>query len=651
VSVEFFSCEGQRIGDKASLDELIHEITKIPLAALRNGSLDQFTTSERRRWADNRRTTEEEDIVYCLLGILGVSMPTTYGEGRKSAQSRLQAEVEAADNVPSIIPFSQNHRFVGRESQLAELEAKLFSNEQTTTILAILGPGGTGKSQLALEIAHRTKQNKKNCSVFWIDASDKDSLYQSYAGVAQKLRVPGWDDNQEDMKQTIKHCVAEMNTRQCMLIFDNADTTLRSGGSSTAEAADLEDFLPQSTLCSVIFTTTNRNIAEALAPQNIVQLQELTPDGAQKMLQTRLSTPLSDTEQHEAEHLLKVLSYLPLAVVQAAACMNARGMTLQEYRLELDRIQSQLDKLEEPAIEHSGDSSEGKKQDSDMRGPVAATLFLSINHIVDDHTLAAGFLWLAACVDRKDISLDLLEAATSQAKEDAIKVLDSYALVTRRPADSALDIHRLVHQALRKQLQAEGWLTQWTQHTITQLLRVFPDGDHRNRSRWRRLLQHVQYALSHNLANDDEERLRLAWRCSTALWSDGRHKESEELEAQVMQISKRVLSDEHPDTLTSMGNLALTYRHQGRWKEAEELGVQVLQITKRVLGDEHPNTLTSMSNLAFTLRSQARYEEALVLMEKCFQSRQKALGEQHPDTQKSFGHLNDWRAELSDTNL
>jgi Cdc6-like AAA superfamily ATPase len=93
-------------------------------------------------------------------------MPIVYNEGRESAQSRLQAELEGADNAPSIIPFSRNPCFVGRESQLAKLEAKLFSNKQTTTTLAIVGPGGTGKSQLALEAAHRTRHNNKNCLVF-----------------------------------------------------------------------------------------------------------------------------------------------------------------------------------------------------------------------------------------------------------------------------------------------------------------------------------------------------------------------------------------------------------------------------------------------------------------------------------------------------
>ncbi|CAN9218670.1 unnamed protein product [Alternaria alternata] len=622
VSVDFFSCEGKRIGDKTSLDQLIHETTGIPLRALRSCPLDEFTTSEREGWAENRRTKEEEDIVYCLLGILGVSMPTAYGEGQESARSRLQAELEGASDAPSIIPFSRNSRFVGQESQLTELGAKLFSNEHTTTTLAI---------------------NNKNCSVFWMDTSDKDSLYQSYANVAQKLNVLGWDDDQADMKQLVKRCVVDFSARQCLLIFDNTEhTTLQSGGSSTTEAADLADFLPQSKLCSVVFTTTNSDTAQALASQNIVALRELTLDAALRMLQVRLSRPLAITEKQEAKHLLRALSYLPLAVMQAAACIKASGMTVQEYRLQLDRHK-------ESGIEHSGDSSESRIQESGVKDPVAAALFICIDEISHDNAFAADYLFLAACVDRKDISLDLLEAASMQARQDAIRMLDRYALVTRRPAESALDVHQLVHQALRKRLQVQGRLVQWTQHAIIQLLRVFPDSDHSNRSKWRRLLPHAQYALSHSPAvDDDKERLQLASRCATTLSSDGRYKEAEELQVQVMQGRKRALDDEHPSTLSSMANLASTYRKQGRWNEAEKLEVQVMETRKTKLGADHPDTLIRMHNLAFTLQSQARCAEALALIEKCFQSRQQVLGEQHPYTQSSFDTLSDWRAECSD---
>ncbi|KAJ4991369.1 HET domain-containing protein [Stagonosporopsis vannaccii] len=116
ASVEFFSREGRRIGDKASLEQLIHNVTSIPLAALRNNPLDQFSISERMRWAKNRVTSEEEDMVYCLLGLLGISLPITYGEGKESAQRRLQAEIKAAGSAPLIILFSRNECFVGRES-------------------------------------------------------------------------------------------------------------------------------------------------------------------------------------------------------------------------------------------------------------------------------------------------------------------------------------------------------------------------------------------------------------------------------------------------------------------------------------------------------------------------------------------------------
>ena len=109
-----------------------------------------------------------------------------------------------------------------------------------------------------------------------------------------------------------------------------------------------------------------------------------------------------------------------------------------------------------------------------------------------------------------------------------------------------------------------------------------------------------------------------------------------------------MLGYKHPDTLSSMANLAATYRNQGRWKEAEELNVEVMKTMKSVLGDKHPDTLTSMNNLAFTLQSQARHEEALALMEECFQSRQQVLGKQHPHTQLLLTTLDSWRAERSD---
>jgi hypothetical protein len=81
----------------------------------------------------------------------------------------------------------------------------------------------------------------------------------------------------------------------------------------------------------------------------------------------------------------------------------------------------------------------------------------------------------------------------------------------------------------------------------------------------------------------------------------------------VCMASKTVLGDKHPDTLTSMANLASTYRKQGQWDKVEELEVQVMEARKTVLGDKHPDTLTNMANLAQILESQGRLPDALAL--------------------------------------
>jgi hypothetical protein len=84
------------------------------------------------------------------------------------------------------------------------------------------------------------------------------------------------------------------------------------------------------------------------------------------------------------------------------------------------------------------------------------------------------------------------------------------------------------------------------------------------------------------------------------LYSNRRYNEAKVSFIEVAERRKNVLSKEYLDTLTSIANLASTYRNQGQWKEAEELEVQVIETRKRVLSKEHLDTLTSIANLAST---------------------------------------------------
>ncbi|KAH7354734.1 heterokaryon incompatibility protein-domain-containing protein [Rhexocercosporidium sp. MPI-PUGE-AT-0058] len=96
TSIEFFSVEGERLGDRDSMMQEIHEITGISVRALQGSPLPEFDTDERMSWAANRETKREEDAAYSLLGIFDVHMPLLYGEGRKKALIRLHRKIKKA---------------------------------------------------------------------------------------------------------------------------------------------------------------------------------------------------------------------------------------------------------------------------------------------------------------------------------------------------------------------------------------------------------------------------------------------------------------------------------------------------------------------------------------------------------------------------
>jgi hypothetical protein len=99
TSLEFFSSQGEYLGDKKSFERQIHEITGIPIEVLQGSPPSQFTVEERMSWAAKRRTKRKEDEAYCLLGIFNVCIPLLYGEGKEKALIRLREEIEKS--IPS----------------------------------------------------------------------------------------------------------------------------------------------------------------------------------------------------------------------------------------------------------------------------------------------------------------------------------------------------------------------------------------------------------------------------------------------------------------------------------------------------------------------------------------------------------------------
>ncbi|KAK0647139.1 hypothetical protein B0T16DRAFT_414740 [Cercophora newfieldiana] len=119
--VLFLDQDWREIGTRHLLSSLISDITGIPKTLLttpRRTKVSNFPIAVRISWISKRQTTRIEDMSYSLLGILGVNMPTIYGEG-PDAFMRLQGEIVRKYNDLSIFAFHSEQTLCGFTPALA----------------------------------------------------------------------------------------------------------------------------------------------------------------------------------------------------------------------------------------------------------------------------------------------------------------------------------------------------------------------------------------------------------------------------------------------------------------------------------------------------------------------------------------------------
>ena len=106
-----------------------------------------------------------------------------------------------------------------------------------------------------------------------------------------------------------------------------------------------------------------------------------------------------------------------------------------------------------------------------------------------------------------------------------------------------------------------------------------------------------------------------------------------------LDLRKKNLGPDHPDTLESASNLAEAYVKAGDLREATRLHEETLKLRLDKLGPDHPDTLTSMNNLAVAYHDAGRFDEALRLQEVALEMRRLRLGADHRETLSSMGNL------------
>ena len=106
--------------------------------------------------------------------------------------------------------------------------------------------------------------------------------------------------------------------------------------------------------------------------------------------------------------------------------------------------------------------------------------------------------------------------------------------------------------------------------------------------------------------------------------------------SRALEIRRRTLGQEHPDTLASMNNLALALEKKGDHFLSEHMLRRAIQIQERVLGKEHPDRLVSMSNLGITLTSAGKLDQAETILRECSETQRRIQGQEHRDTLNSM---------------
>src|SRR6266516_2350520 len=535
------------------------------------------------------------------------------------------------------IPYPRNSFFLGRDEILARLHTQLQTGQttalsqppQTPALFqspqAISGLGGIGKTQLAIEYAYRYHQDYQ--AVLWARAETREDLIASYSTLATLLNLP--DQQAGDQQITIAAVKAWLQKNSTWLfILDNAD-----------ELELLPPFLPPVPGGHVLLTTRAwdmQGFASRLAVETLSDEQ-----GALLLLRRAgLLTAADELAQAPADErrlataLTQELGGLPLALDQAGAYLEATGMPFDEYlRIYQTHRHTLLKERRSLAAHHPA--------------PVATTWSLSFERVEAKSPAAADLLRLCAYLAPDAIPEaiitqgaehlgDLLAPVAADAflLSQAIEALRAYSLLTRDPRTRTLSVHRLLQAVLRDSTLVEA-AQHWKERTVLAVSAASPDVQ--DVKQWPACERWLPHALpcatwiEQGPISSSEAALLLN-EAGYYLKARGRYREAEPLYQRALAIYEQQLGTQHPDTATSLNNLAGLYSAQGRNEEAVPLFQQALDIRERTLGATHPDTAQSVYWLAFIAHQQQHYEQDRPLYERALAIRERVLGLHHPDT-------------------
>ncbi|MFG2823522.1 tetratricopeptide repeat protein [Kitasatospora sp. NPDC048365] len=536
----------------------------------------------------------------------------------------------------------------GRESLLESL-ADLLADSSDGGAHVLHGMGGSGKTTLALETAHRAAAD--NLRVWWIGPSDQDALASGLLTVARQASATDEDLRTRDGADVLWQAL-ERYDRPWLLVVDGIDDPGLLDG--TGRLSDGTGWIRPHRGTGLVLITTRNGTAAAWGPgfrlHQINGLASADPGGEEAVTPSPAAQVLIDYAGpdkgplRDAEALAERLGGLPLALRLAGSYLAdvseqpwpdaAATLTFSAYR---------------QAIE------EGRPDRFDPNGVIRSATMLNLDQLASRGLPQArpliGLLSAFAGAPLPYVTVlrpDRVAAVPQLGISDGaqlwrlLKALADLSLIELDGVSAALPVLRL-HPLVRDAARAEEapWAPPTAGLLLNQAVGTLGDRveDPASWPQWHALAPHV--FRSHRLAveaADDADADGVLGAGAAALlvarYLDLRGLYSEaENRIQEVYLGRRARFGEHdPATLDARYHLARVARKQGRLEEAEEELRTLAHELRRLLGEDDAAGLSVRHTWAMVLRELGRLDEAEQAHREVWQIRARLLGEAHPDT-------------------
>ncbi|MDN3359126.1 FxSxx-COOH system tetratricopeptide repeat protein [Actinomadura sp. DC4] len=504
---------------------------------------------------------------------------------------------------------TRNAGFTGRGVALERLRDQMLGSGQAVARpQALYGLGGVGKTQVALEYAHRFKADYD--LVWWISADQPDLINTALAELAGRLGQPV-GDNVTEAAEAARERLRRGGARW-LLIFDNAD-----------DPKAVKRYLPGGD-GHVLITSRNKAWSRVATP---LEIDVFTIGESVEHLMRRVP----GLSAANALDLGTALGFLPLAVEQAAAWLETTGVPAETY---LEMLQTQTAEIL------------ATDAPPDYPAPVASTWALSFRQLSEASPAAARLLRLCSFFASDPISLDMiysdqmvhLLSKYDRAIRDTlvlakvVQELSRFALAKVDQGNRSLQVHRLVQAVVRSRMtQAEQDGACHDVHSI--LFRAKPEGDTDIPDKWPKydlILPHILPSRAAECGEEDTRQLLID--LVRYLWRRGDFERSISVGTYMSELWAGRLGDDDWQRLHLESQLANAYRYQGLYGKARAIDEDVLLRQRRTLGEDDPQTLVTAGGLASDLRALGEFAEALTISTDTYDRMKVVLGEEHPRT-------------------